>query len=115
MASYTILEKHAGSKASIPWVMHGDSAHENSPFMSMLSKDDTSHQRVMNEYLTHWEMDRKDAEDTDEARTKRESQYMSLVNKYVLCPMYSSLPPPPFPDQPCIFSSLIPPAATTTS
>lgn len=115
MASYTILEKHAGSRASIPGVMHGNSAHENSPFMSMLSKDDASHQRVMNEYLTHWETDRKDAEDTDEARTKREYQYMSLVNKYVLYPMYSPLPLPPVPDPPCVFSSLIPPAATTTS
>lgn len=97
MASYTVSEKHAGSKASIPWVMHGDSAHENSPFMSMLSKDDTSHQRVMHEYLTHWEMDRKDAEDTDEARTKRESQYMSLVNKYVPYPITFLFLPLPFP------------------
>ncbi|KAF4625069.1 hypothetical protein G7Y89_g13099 [Cudoniella acicularis] len=36
----------------------------------------------MNGYLTHWEKDKGETEDTDEAREKRGSQYPSLVNGY---------------------------------
>lgn len=92
MGSYPILENRVVSEAGLSELMHRNSAHENTPFMSMLRKDDASQQRVMNEYLTHWEKDGNDAEDIDEARKKRGSHYMSIVNKYVLFSMYS----PPF-------------------
>ncbi|KAL9120921.1 MAG: hypothetical protein Q9187_002528 [Circinaria calcarea] len=82
MASYSIFEKQAGFEASSLETMHGDSAHEKTPFMSMMKKDDASHRRVMNEYLTHWGKGGKDSEDTDERRQHRESRYMLLVNNY---------------------------------
>ena len=84
MASCTVLEKPVGSQAIAADFLHGDSCHEKTPFMSILKKDNVSHQRVMTEYLTHWVNDVRGKEDTDEMRKKREFEYMSLVNKYVL-------------------------------
>ncbi|MCJ1479177.1 hypothetical protein MMC13_007861 [Lambiella insularis] len=76
------LEKHAGSGASVVEGMHRDSAYESTPFLSMLKKDDASHKHVMNQYLTHWEGNGTGAEDTDEARNRRESRYETVVNNY---------------------------------
>ena len=59
-------------------------------------KDHVSHQRVMEEYLTHWIEDVEGKEDTEQMRQRRESGYMSLVNKYVLF----------IPEFPCLSPSL---------
>lgn len=96
MTSYSILETNASTEAIIPDDLHGATAHEVTPFMSMLRKNSVSHQHVMNEYLKNWAKDGKYSEDTDDVRKKRESGYMPLVNKYVQDPgvtLYAPLNP----------------------
>ena len=80
MTTHTVLKslvKVDGSRSEAKDAMHLHSSQEDTPFLSMLTKDNVSHQRVMNEYLDHWE----EGEDTEKARSNRETKYASMVNK----------------------------------